>query len=151
MNRRIVPTLAGSLLLLAPALAGCSGDADAPADVAAVEAAADAPVAVAFDGAHVDQEAFVAALDAPGVVLIDVRTPEEFASGHLPGALNIDINSATFAQNVAALDPEADYAVYCRSANRSRAAIDVMTEQGIAHTVGLEGGIVAWTGDVVTG
>lgn len=46
--------------------------------------------------------------------MIDVRTPAEFASGHLEGAINIDVQSPDFDQQVAQLDPSATYLVYCR-------------------------------------
>ena len=102
----------------------------------------------AFDGSHVSASSFAAAADVPGVTVVDVRTPAEFADGHLPGAVNIDVEDAAFPDKIAQLDPAADYAVYCRSGNRSRAAIDYMTQAGVKHTVGLEGGIGAWKGDI---
>lgn len=103
---------------------------------------------VAFDASHVRESSFAAATKVEGVTVIDVRTPAEFAEGHLPGAVNIDVEDATFPDKIAQLDPAADYAVYCRSGNRSRVAMDYMTQAGVAHTVGLEGGIGAWKGDV---
>jgi phage shock protein E len=69
---------------------------------------------------------------ASGAVLLDVRTPEEFASGHLEGAINIDVQSPDFNQKVAELDPSATYLVYCRSGNRSGQAIDRM--EGLGFT-----------------
>lgn len=56
-------------------------------------------------------------------MLVGVRWPAEFAEGHLPGAVNIDIEDATLPDKIAQLDPAADYAVYWRSGNRSRAAL----------------------------
>jgi len=111
-----------------------------------------ASAAVAFDGGHIDAGAFADAIAAADEV-IDVRTTEEFAAGHLPGALNIDIESADFTAKLAELDPQGSYAVYCRSGNRSRVAIDAMAGAGVTATVGLEGGITAWSaagGDIVT-
>ena len=118
----------------AVALAACSsGPAEPPA----------------FDGSHVSASAFALAVDQPGVTVVDVRTPAEFAEGHLPGAVNINVEDPAFPDAIAALDPAADYAVYCRSGNRSRVAVDYMTQAGVTRTVGLEGGIGAWKGDVV--
>lgn len=118
----------------AVALAACSsGSAEPPA----------------FDGSHVSASAFALAVDQPGVTVVDVRTPAEFAEGHLPGAVNINVEDPAFPDAIAALDPAADYAVYCRSGNRSRVAVDYMTQAGVTRTVGLEGGIGAWKGDVV--
>lgn len=103
----------------------------------------------AFDGSHVDQSTFALAVEQPGVTVLDVRTPAEYAEGHLPGAVNINVEDPGFPDAVAKLDADADYAVYCRSGNRSRVAMDYMTQAGVTRTVGLEGGIGAWEGDVV--
>lgn len=71
------------------------------------------------------------ALD-PGTVVIDVRTPAEFASGHLDGAVNIDVQSSDFEARVSELDPAGTYFVYCRSGNRSGQAIDRMEALGFS-------------------
>lgn len=62
--------------------------------------------------------------------VIDVRTPEEFASGHLDGAVNIDLSAADFDDRIAALDPSAAYVVYCRSGSRSAQAAARMADLG---------------------
>jgi len=117
----------------AVALAACSsGPAEPPA----------------FDGSHVSASAFALAVEQPGVTVVDVRTPAEFADGHLPGAVNINVEDPAFPNAIAALDATADYAVYCRSGNRSRVAMDYMTQAGVTRTVGLEGGITAWKGAI---
>lgn len=67
---------------------------------------------------------------ADDVVIIDVRTPAEFASGHLQGAVNFDVQSPDFEAQIAQLDPEGSYYVYCRSGNRSGQAIDRMSSLG---------------------
>lgn len=74
------------------------------------------------------------ALDASTVV-IDVRTPVEFAAGHLEGALNIDVQSADFDERVMLLDPEGSYFVYCRTGNRSGQAIERMQDLGFGSMV----------------
>jgi phage shock protein E len=66
----------------------------------------------------------------PEAVIIDVRTPAEYAGGHLDGALNIDVQSPDFTALVSQLDPAGEYFVYCRSGNRSAQAIARMTELG---------------------
>jgi phage shock protein E len=63
-------------------------------------------------------------------VIVDVRTPDEFASGHLDGAINIDVQSAEFDALVGKLDRDAEYFVYCRSGNRAASAIDRMSTLG---------------------
>lgn len=69
--------------------------------------------------------------------IIDVRTPEEFAAGHVPGAVNLDVQSPQFADQVAALDPQAGtYLIYCRSGNRSAVAAEQMRAAGLTVTDG---------------
>lgn len=68
-------------------------------------------------------------------VIIDVRTPAEFAEGHLEGALNIDVQSAEFDALIAELPTDGDYVVYCRSGNRSATAIDRMEQVGFTSLV----------------
>ncbi len=100
----------------------------------------------ATTGVRVDDAEAVAALleTEPDRVVIDVRTPEEFAAGHLEGAVLVDFNAPDFAARIAEFDPEGDYVIYCRSGNRSAGARDVMTEQGFTDVVDVEGGILAW-------
>lgn len=70
-------------------------------------------------------------------IIIDVRTPEEFAAGHLDGAVLIDIKDASFDSKISSLDPNANYIVYCRSGNRSAQAVTRMREAGIANITDL--------------
>lgn len=70
-----------------------------------------------------------------GTIIIDVRTPGEFATGHLENALNIDVQSPDFAAQVSELDPEASYFVYCRSGNRSGQAMSQMANLGFADMI----------------
>ena len=135
---------------LAVALAGCSSGSGSEASVTAGPTAATAPAS----GAELDAASFAAALKLPGTTIIDVRTPAEFAEGHLPGAVNIDIASPDFAAQVSTLDPSAPYAVYCRSGNRSASALGEMAAVGMTGAYHLGGGIGAWQGaggEVVTG
>lgn len=62
--------------------------------------------------------------------VIDVRTQEEWATGHLDGAINIDIESADFPDKIGSLDHFANYVIYCRSGNRAGKAIDYMKANG---------------------
>ena len=67
--------------------------------------------------------------------VIDVRTPDEFASGHLDGALNIDIQGSMFATEIGALDKSANYVIYCRSGNRAGQAVTYMQDNGFTGTL----------------
>ena len=81
-------------------------------------------------------------------VLLDVRTPGEFGQGHLPGALNIDVNGNDFHEQVENLYAEKAYFVYCHAGGRSAAACRYMTSKGFQEVYNLHGGILAWEGEV---
>ncbi len=83
---------------------------------------------VAFQVAPADA---VAMIESGDRIVIDVRTPAEYAQAHVVGALNIDVESADFADRIAELDPEQPYLVYCRSGNRSALAAGQMADIGI--------------------
>jgi rhodanese-related sulfurtransferase len=68
--------------------------------------------------------------------VIDVRTPAEYAAGHVPGAVNMDVQAADFGARIGALDKAGTYLVYCRSGNRSAAAAERMTAAGLTVTDG---------------
>ena len=81
-----------------------------------------------------------ASLDSEQVassIIIDVRTPEEFAAGHLDGAINYDVSDGTLNMALSSLDPQAAYIVYCRSGNRSAVAVDIMEDAGFTSLVDL--------------
>lgn len=90
---------------------------------------------------------FQALTTEPGVVTVDVRTPAEYASGHLQNAINLDVESPDFAGEIAGMDPNVTYAVYCRSGNRSKTAMQQMSDVGFTSVKDLDGGIVAWQSD----
>lgn len=95
--------------------------------------------------ANQDVVEFEAASAKPEVAIIDVRTPEEYAEGHLPWASNVDWKSADFLMQVEAAYPkQTPLAVYCRSGRRSAEAAEALTDAG--YTVSnLQGGYLAWT------
>jgi phage shock protein E len=81
--------------------------------------------------------------ESPGAVILDVRTPEEFAGGSLPGAINIDMRSPDFLPTVDELDRQVKYFVICRSGNRSGQAGYYMSQMGFTVR-NLIGGITEW-------
>ncbi|WP_240008497.1 rhodanese-like domain-containing protein [Pseudaquidulcibacter saccharophilus] len=80
------------------------------------------------------------------VTIIDVRTPEEFAGGHVPNAVNIDFKSPEFAQNLKRLPKEKPYIVYCRTGHRSGLSMDAFKQLGFKDVYNVAGGITAWQG-----
>ncbi len=80
------------------------------------------------------------ASDLPAnAVVLDVRTPAEYASGHLEGAHNLDVFAADFDAKAAELDPAQPYLVYCRSGNRSAQAAARLGGLGFDDVVDLGG------------
>ena len=75
------------------------------------------------------------------VRLIDVRTPKEYAEGHLAGAANIDVKAVDFAERIK--DIKGSVAVYCRSGKRSLMAAEQLSAKGCT-VYNLDGGIMAW-------
>jgi phage shock protein E len=136
-----------SLLLLALAAIAMSAcaSAGATADAPATDAAD------ATDAGAADADADAGAAERPGVVrigaqdavsllaerddltIIDVRTPEEFADGHLADAELVDIYEAAFRDEIDGLDRDGSYVLYCRSGNRSGQAAAFMQELGFAE------------------
>ncbi|WP_207430333.1 rhodanese-like domain-containing protein [Sabulibacter ruber] len=72
-------------------------------------------------------------------VLIDVRTPEEFAQGHLKKARNSDYRGGAFAKELETLDKSKTYYLYCASGNRSGKALQLMKEAGFEHVYNIGG------------
>ena len=87
---------------------------------------------------------FADSIDNPGVQLVDVRTPDEFAAGNIPGSVNIDVLTGKFGETASALlDRAYTVAVYCRSGNRSKNAAQVLSMMGY-NVVELNGGYNEW-------
>jgi rhodanese-related sulfurtransferase len=80
----------------------------------------------------------------PTFIIIDVRTPEEFAEGHIEGAINIDFRSENFGGQIDELNRNNKYLIYCRSGNRSRGALEVMVEMDFKEVYHLSAGIIKW-------
>ena len=87
---------------------------------------------------------FADSIDNSGVQLVDVRTPDEFAAGNIPGSVNIDVLTGHFGETAATmLDRAYTVAVYCRSGNRSKNAAQVLSMMGY-NVVELNGGYNEW-------
>ncbi len=77
-------------------------------------------------------------------ILVDVRTPEEFAEGHLKDAVNINFKKRTFPDYINAISKDKPIAIYCRSGNRSGKAALIMQSLGFKNIYDLDGGFKAW-------
>jgi rhodanese-related sulfurtransferase len=78
------------------------------------------------------------------VVVLDVRTPEEFFEGFIEGAQHIDFYRVDFESEINLLDKNLTYAVYCRSGKRSGKAIEIMQKAAFHKLFSLDGGITDW-------
>jgi rhodanese-related sulfurtransferase len=78
------------------------------------------------------------------VVVLDVRTAEEFDDGHMPGAINLDIRGGKFAETLAGLDKSKTYLVHCAVGGRSAKACGQMDGMKFDKVLNLSGGITAW-------
>jgi len=78
------------------------------------------------------------------ILVLDARTPKEFAAGHIAGALNVDFNATDFAEKLSALDRGQTYLLYCASGRRSTLALKECQRLGFRHVIHLQGGIKAW-------
>jgi rhodanese-related sulfurtransferase/thiol-disulfide isomerase/thioredoxin len=83
----------------------------------------------------------------PSFVALDVRTPAEFTTGHLPGAVNTDSSAPDFGKQLEAMDRDKSYFVYCQSGSRSSMATKLMHSLGFKHVYDIQGGMTAWQGE----
>ena len=102
--------------------------------------AADTPAAVK----HVDAVGAKKLVDEKKVVVLDVRTPKEFASGHIAGATNIDFNSKDFEKRVSELDTNKAYLVHCAAGGRSTRCLPILEKKHFNLIYHLDGGINGW-------
>jgi phage shock protein E len=116
--RRVLPT---AMLVALVVVSGCSS-------------AGPAPVLASQTIQQLDAAGVTDLLaDRDDVVVVDVRTPEEFREGHLADAVLLDLTGGVFADQVGELDRDATYLVYCRSGNRSGQAVRMMADLGFVE------------------
>jgi len=92
---------------------------------------------------------FALKMQDPNAVVIDVRTPAEFAEGHIPGAVNINVQAQDFSEKVLAIGQGKTYLLYCRSGARSGRAGEQMVNLGFSEIYNMQGGLSQWTGNLV--
>jgi phage shock protein E len=123
-------SVAGPSASLTPPRAGAPAAAEAPGAATRIE--------------HVDGPGAARLLARTNLTVLDLRTPAEYAAGHLDGARLIDYNSPQFAEELARLDRERPYLVHCASGRRSTAALETFRQLGFKHIIHLDGGLRAW-------
>lgn len=82
-------------------------------------------------------------------VIIDVRTDDEFSTGYIEGAVNIDFYMVNkFISEIDKLDKSKSYFIYCKSGARSGQTCELMKQKGFKKVYNLEGGILGWNGEL---
>lgn len=99
------------------------------------------------DFKSVDIDEFKIEIVKDGVQLVDVRTTKEYSEGHIPGAMNIDVNAPDFEEKIKTLDKKENVAIYCRSGRRSKMAANKLTAVGY-KVIELNTGFLSWDGAV---
>ena len=134
--KRILIAVAAALCLAV--LAGCAGGGDAQ------------PAAETDTYRQVTQEEAQSMMESEtDFVILDVRTPQEFAQGHIPNAVNLPLDDIGDNPPAELPDPDQLIMVYCRSGNRSKTASEALASMGYTNVVEF-GGINTWPGEVVT-
>ena len=88
-------------------------------------------------------------MNEPGVVIVDVRNPDEFATGHIPNAVNIPLDQLGQSMQYDPLkDPDATYLIYCRSGRRSAIAAEIFVQNDYSRIYDF-GGILSWPYEVI--
>ena len=95
----------------------------------------------------VDIDEFKTEISKSDVQLVDVRTAKEYSEGHIPGAMNIDVNAPDFEEKIMVLDKKENVAIYCRSGRRSKLAANKLTAAGF-KVIELNTGFLSWDGAV---
>lgn len=85
--------------------------------------------------------------DNSDFIILDIRTLEEYESGHLENSIRIDFYSEDFEEQLDKLDKNKTYLIYCRSGNRSSKALNIMLEIGFKEVYHISGGIIEWTAE----
>ena len=85
----------------------------------------------------------------PDMMILDIRTPEEFNSGHIPASINIDYKAKNFESELKKLDPSKSYLMHCRSGRRSRSALEIFRKLEFGHIIHIDDGILGWKKELV--
>ena len=102
-------------------------------------------VAQAAEPAHVDGKGATAMVQEKKVTVLDVRSPEEYAEGHIDQAVNLDFLDDSFESKVAKLDKAKPYLVHCAGGGRSTNSLEVFKKLGFTNITHLDGGLKAYT------
>ena len=143
MQRKTVLAVAILAALGVAALVGCAASSKSSASTSASTSASSAAYRQISQ-----QDAQSMMQSESGYVIVDVRRADEFASGHIPGAINIPNESIEKTQPAELPDLDQLIMVYCRSGRRSKQAAQKLADMGYTNIVEF-GGINTWPGEVI--
>lgn len=133
-NNKLMLIVAGILIIVVAAAAIFFLNNDtSPEDVATT---------VAQEGGLISPAEYQTSFSSEDHILIDVRTPQEFAAGHIAGAINIPVDDLN--QRLSEIPTDETIVVYCRSGNRSGTATDILNNAGFNPVYDIDGGTIAW-------
>jgi rhodanese-related sulfurtransferase len=89
---------------------------------------------------HLPTDVFLDRIKEPNMTIVDIRTPEEYTSGHIDKAINIDFYASDFKDQFEKLNKSEAYSIYCRSGSRSGKALGIMKGLGFKNVADLQGG-----------
>lgn len=105
----------------------------------------ESPQASEWAANHVDADGAARLLaKTEAIVVLDVRTPQEYERGRIPGAVLINFHDGDFADQLQELDRTIPYLVYCQGGGRSRKTLPLLEQFGFAQVTHLDGGFSAW-------
>jgi len=133
-------TWAGLLAVLGFAVSGCQPAGNASVNASAGHAGEGAVTVIR----HADAAAAQKLLADGKVTVLDIRTPQEFAAGHIAGAKLVDFNSPDFKTRLSELDRSQPYLLHCASGRRSTKALETVQTLGFKEVIHLDGGFNAW-------
>ena len=123
-------------------LVGCSKEDSATGTSDASSETADASMTEIQNVSGADASVYLETF--PGMVILDIRTPEEYAAGHIANAKNIDFRSPGFQDAIANLDKEQAYLVHCQSGGRSGQSLEMFERLGFKSIFHLDDGFSGW-------
>ena len=133
-------TWAGLLAALGFAVSGCQPVGNASSNTSAGHAGEGAVTVIR----HADAAAAQKLLADDKVTVLDIRTPQEFAAGHIAGAKLVDFNAPDFKTKLSELDRNQSYLLHCASGRRSTKALETVRALGFKEIIHLDGGFNAW-------
>lgn len=131
-------------MLAAITLGACSQETDSDGPPPASIQPALVAEAGSIRDVSVEEASALVSGDSP-VTVLDVRTPGEFEAGHIEGAINVDVMSETFIEDLARLDKDTTYVLHCKSGARSARALEAMKAAEFGNVAHMTGGFDAWT------